>query len=100
MGGERDPIERVRALPRTSADFGPTREEQELIEPRSNARFREAVAIAERTPPPRLESMFDDVYESRPWHLAEQRAAAAHGAARTVLARLASRSPRELPCRR
>jgi TPP-dependent pyruvate/acetoin dehydrogenase alpha subunit len=37
------------------------------------ARFREAVATAERTPPPRLETLVDDVYEKVPWHLAEQR---------------------------
>ena len=38
-----------------------------------DARFREAVSIAERTPPPPLESMFEDVYETPPWHLVEQR---------------------------
>jgi pyruvate dehydrogenase E1 component alpha subunit len=36
-------------------------------------RFREAVAQAESTPLPALETMFDDVYEKPPWHLAEQR---------------------------
>ena len=35
-------------------------------------RFREAVAVAERTPPPPLETMFEDVYQRPPWHLAEQ----------------------------
>jgi 2-oxoisovalerate dehydrogenase E1 component alpha subunit len=37
-------------------------------------RLKEAIAVAERTPPPGLESMFDDVYEKPPWHLAEERA--------------------------
>jgi pyruvate dehydrogenase E1 component alpha subunit len=37
-------------------------------------RFRLSVAKAEATPPPALETMFDDVYEKIPWHLAEQRA--------------------------
>ena len=37
-------------------------------------RFRQSVAKAEATPPPALETMFDDVYEKIPWHLAEQRA--------------------------
>ena len=31
------------------------------------------VTIAERTPAPPLESMFDDVYATAPWHLVEQR---------------------------
>jgi TPP-dependent pyruvate/acetoin dehydrogenase alpha subunit len=38
-----------------------------------DARFKQAVAVAEQTPPPPLESMFEDVYESPPWHLVEQR---------------------------
>jgi pyruvate dehydrogenase E1 component alpha subunit len=38
------------------------------------ARFREAVALAESAGAPPLESMFDDVYEKPPWHLVEQRA--------------------------
>ncbi|HEX6765676.1 MAG TPA: pyruvate dehydrogenase (acetyl-transferring) E1 component subunit alpha [Polyangiaceae bacterium] len=68
----RDPIERVRVYLSkrglwTDADDAELRKSIET-------RFREAVAGAERTPPPRLETMFDDVYESVPWHLAEQRA--------------------------
>jgi TPP-dependent pyruvate/acetoin dehydrogenase alpha subunit len=39
-----------------------------------DARFREAVTIAEKTPQPPLESMFEDVYAKVPWHLREQRA--------------------------
>jgi pyruvate dehydrogenase E1 component alpha subunit len=42
-------------------------------------RFREAVATAERTPPPPLESMFEDVFEKPPWHLTEQRSALLRG---------------------
>jgi 2-oxoisovalerate dehydrogenase E1 component alpha subunit len=38
-----------------------------------DARFKEAVAAAERTPKPPIESLFDDVYAKRPWHLEEQR---------------------------
>jgi pyruvate dehydrogenase E1 component alpha subunit len=37
-------------------------------------RLKEAISVAERTPSPGLESMFDDVYEKPPWHLAEERA--------------------------
>jgi TPP-dependent pyruvate/acetoin dehydrogenase alpha subunit len=36
--------------------------------------FRAAVAISEQTPPPSLESIFDDVYQKPPWHLQEQKA--------------------------
>jgi TPP-dependent pyruvate/acetoin dehydrogenase alpha subunit len=36
-------------------------------------RFRGAVSIAENTPKPRLETMFDDVYERSTWNLDEQR---------------------------
>jgi len=35
-------------------------------------RFRAAVAAAEKTPPPNLESIFEDVYQKPPWHLQEQ----------------------------
>jgi pyruvate dehydrogenase E1 component alpha subunit len=44
-----------------------------------DSRFRDCVAIAEKTPQPALETMFDDVYAKVPWHLAEQRAALVSG---------------------
>ncbi|HET9956318.1 MAG TPA: thiamine pyrophosphate-dependent dehydrogenase E1 component subunit alpha [Polyangiaceae bacterium] len=67
----RDPIGRVRAyLEKRDAWDGAA--EERLIQD-IDQRFREAVAVAERTPPPPLESMFDDVYERPPWHLVEQR---------------------------
>jgi 2-oxoisovalerate dehydrogenase E1 component alpha subunit len=31
------------------------------------------VKVAEKAPPPPLESMFEDVFEEMPWHLKEQR---------------------------
>jgi 2-oxoisovalerate dehydrogenase E1 component alpha subunit len=67
----RDPIERVRGY-LAKRGLWSDADEAEL---RSSieARFREAVAQAERTAPPRLESLFDDVYEKLPWHLGEQR---------------------------
>jgi 2-oxoisovalerate dehydrogenase E1 component alpha subunit len=67
----RDPIERVRgflAKRRLWSD-----DDEKELRSSVETRFREAVAIAERTPPPRLESLVDDVYEKVPWHLAEQR---------------------------
>jgi 2-oxoisovalerate dehydrogenase E1 component alpha subunit len=67
----RDPIERVRDyLTRRGAWDEPR--ERALVE-EVDARFRDAVTIAERTPAPPLESMFEDVYENAPWHLLEQR---------------------------
>ena len=73
----RDPIERVRTYleKRGLWSDGDDKELRTGIE----TRFREAVATAERTPAPRLESMFDDVYEKAPWHLDEQRAALLRG---------------------
>ncbi|HEY6079650.1 MAG TPA: thiamine pyrophosphate-dependent enzyme [Polyangiaceae bacterium] len=67
----RDPLERVRDY-LTKKNAWDDARERALIE-EVDARFREAVSIAERTPPPPLESMFEDVYESPPWHLVEQR---------------------------
>jgi pyruvate dehydrogenase E1 component alpha subunit len=68
----RDPIERLRSW---LSDHGLWSDEQEkALGAEVDRRFREAVALAERTPPPPLESMFDDVYQNVPWHLAEQRA--------------------------
>ena len=68
----RDPLERVKSylVQRklwSYADDQPLRAD-------IDRKFRDAVALAERTPPPALESMFDDVYAKVPWHLSEQRA--------------------------
>ncbi len=35
--------------------------------------LQECVKLAEKTPPPPLESMFEEVYAEMPWHLREQR---------------------------
>ena len=68
----RDPLGRVRAYLERHNQWDGAAEERLIAE--VDQRFREAVATAERTPPPALESMFDDVYERAPWHLQEQRA--------------------------
>jgi 2-oxoisovalerate dehydrogenase E1 component alpha subunit len=67
----RDPIERLKVylIVRELWNDGADAELRADVD----RRFREAVAIAERTPGPALESMFDDVYEKIPWHLVEQR---------------------------
>lgn len=67
----RDPLERVRDY-LTRKRLWDAARQSALIE-EIDARFRDAVSIAERTPAPPLESMFDDVYATTPWHLAEQR---------------------------
>jgi 2-oxoisovalerate dehydrogenase E1 component alpha subunit len=73
----RDPIERVRGYLEKRGLWSDTDEKE--LRSSIEGRFREAVAIAEKTPPPRLESLFDDVYEKVPWHLAEQRSALMRG---------------------
>jgi pyruvate dehydrogenase E1 component alpha subunit len=73
----RDPIERLRSWLKERELWSDDREK--LLAAEIDQRFREAVAVAERTPPPPLESMFDDVYQNVPWHLAEQRAEVLRG---------------------
>ncbi len=69
----RDPIERLRHYLQNHRAWS---EEQEraLIDD-IEARFKAAVAISEQTPPPALETMFEDVYAQLPWNLVEQRQA-------------------------
>lgn len=67
----RDPLGRVRAYLEKHNLWDGGAEERLMAEVDQN--FRAAVQTAERTPPPPLESMFDDVYERPPWHLTEQR---------------------------
>jgi pyruvate dehydrogenase E1 component alpha subunit len=67
----RDPIGRVRAYLEQQNQWDGAEEERLIAD--IGQRFREAVAAAERTPPPPLETMFEDVYEKPPWHLVEQR---------------------------
>lgn len=68
---DRDPILRVR---RYLERRGQWDDEQEKELCRSlEERLRNAVSIAESTPKPRLESMFEDVYERPSWNLVEQR---------------------------
>ncbi len=68
----RDPIERVKRYLEQRGVWSAAEEAHLTAD--IDTRFREAVAIAEKTPQPSLESMFDDVYAKVPWHLAEQRA--------------------------
>jgi pyruvate dehydrogenase E1 component alpha subunit len=67
----RDPLERVRDYLTRKGLWDDAR--QSALAEEIDARFRDAVSIAERTPAPPLESMFEDVYATAPWHLVEQR---------------------------
>jgi len=69
---DRDPLERGR-LYLERRKLWDDRKELALIAD-IDQRFRAAVAVSEKTPPPPLESMFEDVYEKPPWHLQEERA--------------------------
>jgi 2-oxoisovalerate dehydrogenase E1 component alpha subunit len=69
---KRDPIARLRRHLELRGCWSDEAERELVAE--TDRRFREAVAVAEKTPPPPLESMFEDVYARPPWHLVEQRA--------------------------
>ncbi len=69
----RDPIARARGYLEARGAWSAT-EETAAFE-QIDQRFREAVAIAERTPKPALQTLFEDVYRDPPWHLVEQREA-------------------------
>jgi len=49
-------------------------EKQKALEGHIETQIKETVAIAEKTPAPALETMFEDVFAEPPWHLQEQRA--------------------------
>jgi len=46
---------------------------QAELEARIEAELKEVITVAEKVPPPPLESMVEDVYAEPPWHLREQR---------------------------
>jgi 2-oxoisovalerate dehydrogenase E1 component alpha subunit len=72
-----DPIARVRRyLERTA---GHTEAKDKELETEIDAEIRAAVAVAEKTPPPSLESIFENVYAEPPWHLVEQSEALRRG---------------------
>jgi len=69
--GERDPVVRFRRYLEHRGLWSEEREQEATKE--GQARIAEAIAKAEKLPPPALETMFEDVYAEIPWHLAEQR---------------------------
>jgi 2-oxoisovalerate dehydrogenase E1 component alpha subunit len=68
---KRDPIARLRRHLEHSGAWSDAK--QQDLEARIEARIKAAVAGAENTSPPPLESMFEDVYATLPWNLREQR---------------------------
>jgi pyruvate dehydrogenase E1 component alpha subunit len=48
-------------------------EADKVMENDLNAEIAAAIAEAEKQPPPQRDTLFDDVYATLPWHLAEQR---------------------------
>lgn len=73
----RDPLLRLRHYLDAHLGWSDARDEQ--IEAEIDAELRAAVAVAEKAPPPPLESLFEDVFAEPPWHLVEQRQALVNG---------------------
>lgn len=68
---KRDPIQR---LYRELVEEGLWDEEKEkALRAELLAEVNQAIAVAEAAPPPPVESLFEDVYATLPWHLREQR---------------------------
>jgi pyruvate dehydrogenase E1 component alpha subunit len=79
---ERDPLLIVRRYLERRGEWSDRQEEE--LKQGLNERFRSAVAVAEKAARPRVETLFDDVYEQPSWNLEEQRTEAiAAAAART-----------------
>ena len=68
-----DPLLRLRRWLDRNASWSDARDRE--IEAEIDAEIRVCVGIAEKTPLPSLDSMFDDVFAEPPWHLVEQREA-------------------------
>ncbi|MCA9674885.1 MAG: thiamine pyrophosphate-dependent dehydrogenase E1 component subunit alpha [Kofleriaceae bacterium] len=68
---KRDPLNRFRTYLK---HIGLWSEELEAgITERHNQAISDALAAADKLGPPPIESMFEEVYEEMPWHIAEQR---------------------------
>ncbi|GMV13031.1 MAG: pyruvate dehydrogenase (acetyl-transferring) E1 component subunit alpha [Polyangiaceae bacterium] len=68
---ERDPLTRIKRYLDKQGLF--TDAEEQKLKAEIDARLKDAVEIAEKTPAPALESLFEDVYEKLSWNLREQR---------------------------
>lgn len=69
---KRDPLNRLRGYLKQRGLWDEAWEQQ--LGERYNQEITDALAASDATPPPPVESMFDDVYEEMPWHVREQKA--------------------------
>lgn len=72
-----DPIVRLRAYLDAIGAFDDA--EQERLEQETREELRGCIERAEQTGPPALETLFEDVYRDKPWHLREQEEALLRG---------------------
>jgi pyruvate dehydrogenase E1 component alpha subunit len=72
-----DPLARLRRYLDRTASWTDARDKE--LEVEVDAELRAAVTVAEKTAPPSLDSMFEDVFAEPPWHLVEQREALRRG---------------------
>jgi pyruvate dehydrogenase E1 component subunit alpha len=68
---QRDPLARLKRYVEARKLWGEA--QQKELEATAEAQIAQAVASSEATPPPPVESMFEDVFATPPWHLREQR---------------------------
>ncbi len=68
---KRDPLNRMRTYLQQRGLWSEAWEKQ--LGERYNQEITDALAASDATPPPAVETMFDDVYEELPWNLREQR---------------------------
>ena len=68
---KRDPLNRMRTYLKTRELWTEAWEKE--LGARYHQEITDALAAADQTPPPPVESLFDDVFEELPWHLREQR---------------------------
>jgi 2-oxoisovalerate dehydrogenase E1 component alpha subunit len=66
-----DPVVRLRRHLERTSGWSDARDKE--VEAEVDAELRVAIQASEKTPPPALESMFEDVFGEMPWHLREQR---------------------------
>jgi pyruvate dehydrogenase E1 component alpha subunit len=69
---QRDPLNRMRTYLKHRGLWDEAWEKD--LGERYNQEITDALAASDATPPPPVESMFDDVFEEMPWHIREQKA--------------------------
>jgi pyruvate dehydrogenase E1 component alpha subunit len=67
-----DPLARLRKHLEVTQGWSDAKDAE--VQAELDAELKAAIKVAEATPAPSLESMFDDVFADLPWHLREQRA--------------------------